>query len=54
MNGYGKLRRCTDKRKIILQFYLCIAATPTVIRRSIHRAAPTIAGPAAPPPVDSP
>ena len=31
MNGYGKLRRFTDKRKVI-EFYLRIAAALTVIR----------------------
>jgi hypothetical protein len=30
MNGYGKLRRCTDKCKIILdEFYLYLAAALT-------------------------
>jgi hypothetical protein len=38
MNGYGKLRRFTDKRKIIVEFYLYLAATPTVIRRLINQA----------------
>jgi hypothetical protein len=38
MNGYGKLRRFTDKRKIIIEFYLYLAATLTVIRRLINRA----------------
>jgi hypothetical protein len=38
MNGYGKLRRNTDKRKIIVEFYLYLAATLTVIRRLINRA----------------
>lgn len=38
MNGYGKLRRCTDKRKIIIEFYLYLAAALTVIRRLINRA----------------
>jgi len=41
MNGYGKLRRCTNKRKIIVEFYLYLAATITVIRRRlISRAHP--------------
>lgn len=31
MNGYGKLRRFTDKRKIIVEFYLYLAAALTVI-----------------------
>ena len=38
MNGYGKLRRCTDKRKVIVEFYLYLAATLTVIRRLINQA----------------
>jgi hypothetical protein len=38
MNGYGKLRRFTDKRKIIIEFYLYLAAALTVIRRLINRA----------------
>jgi hypothetical protein len=38
MNGYGKLRRCTEKRKIIAEFYLYLAAALTVIRRLINRA----------------
>jgi hypothetical protein len=38
MNGFGKLRRFTDKRKVIVEFYLYLAATLTVIRRLINRA----------------
>jgi Transposase DDE domain len=38
MNGYGKLRRCTDKRKSIVEFYCYLAAALTVIRRLINRA----------------
>ena len=38
MNGYGKLRRSTDKLKVIAEFYLYLAATLTVIRRLINRA----------------
>ena len=38
MNGFGKLRRLTDKCKIIAQFYLDLAAALTVIRRMINRA----------------
>jgi hypothetical protein len=38
LNGYGKLRRCTDKRKIVVEFYLYLAAALTVIRRLINRA----------------
>ena len=29
MNGCGKLRRFTDKRKVIVEFYLYLAAAPT-------------------------
>jgi hypothetical protein len=38
MNGYGKLRRFTDKRKTVVEFYLYLAAALTVIRRLINRA----------------
>ena len=38
LNGYGKLRRCTDRRKIVVEFYLYLAAALTVIRRLINRA----------------
>ena len=38
MNGYGKLRRFTDKRRVIVEFYLYLAAALTVIRRLINRA----------------
>jgi len=37
MNGYGKLRRFTDKRKTIVEFYLYLAAALTVTRRLINR-----------------
>jgi hypothetical protein len=38
MNGYGKLRRVTDKRKAVVEFWLTLAAALTVIRRLIGRA----------------
>lgn len=38
MNGYGKLRRCTEKRRAAVEFYLYLAATLTVIRRLINEA----------------
>ena len=41
MNGYGKLRRFTDRRKIIVEFYLNLAAALTVMRRLINRARTT-------------
>jgi len=53
MNGYGKLRRFTDRRKVIVEFYLNLAAALTVLRRLINRAAPRIGGRPAPPPADS-
>ena len=50
MNGYGTLRRFTDKRKIIVEFYLYLylAATLTVIRRLINRARSLYRWPARP------
>lgn len=38
MNGFGKLRRTTDKRRDITEFYLNLAAALTVIRRLINQA----------------
>jgi hypothetical protein len=38
LNGYGKLRRCTDKRTVIVEFYFYLAAALTVIRRLINQA----------------
>jgi hypothetical protein len=38
LNGYGKLRRCTDKRKVVVEFWLYLAAALTVIRRLINQA----------------
>lgn len=38
MNGYGKLRRCTDKNSNIVDFYLYLAAAFVVVRRLIQRA----------------
>jgi hypothetical protein len=48
MNGYGKLRRVTDKRKDIVEFYLYLAATLTVIRRLINQARSRYRWPARP------
>lgn len=46
MNGYSKLRRCTDKRQVIVEFYCYLAATLTVIRLinrvRIHYRRPTL------------
>jgi hypothetical protein len=38
MNGFGKLRRLTDKHRLIAEFYLNLAAALTVIRRLINSA----------------
>ena len=38
MNGFGKLRRFTDKRRVIVAFYLNLAAALTVLRRLIKPA----------------
>lgn len=38
MNGYGKLRRCTEKAKAVVDFYLFLAAAVVVVRQLIHRA----------------
>jgi hypothetical protein len=38
MNGYGKLRRCTEKRQAVVDFYLFLAAALVVLRQLIHRA----------------
>ena len=37
MNGYGRLRHCTDKRRVIVEFYCYLAAAFTVIRRLINQ-----------------
>jgi transposase len=38
MNGYGKLRRCTDKKGNRVDFFLYLAATLVTIRQLIQRA----------------
>jgi hypothetical protein len=38
MNGYGKLRRCTEKRQTVVDFYLFLAAALVVLRRLIQEA----------------
>ncbi len=38
MNGYGKLRRCTEKQKAVVDFYLFLAAAVVVLRRLIQEA----------------
>jgi hypothetical protein len=38
MNGYGKLRRCTEQRRVIVAFYLFLAAALIIIHRLIQEA----------------
>ena len=38
MNGFGKLRRCTEKAGRVVDFYLFLAAAFVVVRRLIQRA----------------
>ncbi len=38
MNGYGKLRRCTEKHRAVVDFYLFFAAALVVVRQLIQRA----------------
>ena len=38
MNGYGKLRRCTERCRQVVDFYLFLAAALVVLRRLIQRA----------------
>jgi transposase len=38
MNAYGKLRRCTEQRAAVVDFYLFLAAALVVIRQLIQRA----------------
>jgi transposase len=38
MNGYGKLRRCTETRQGVVDFYLFLAAALVVLRQLIQRA----------------
>ena len=48
MNVYGKIRRCTGKRRSTVEFYLHLAATLTVIRRLINEARTRYRWPARP------
>ena len=38
MNGYGKLRRCTEQLRAVVDFYLFLAAALVVLRQLIQRA----------------
>lgn len=45
MNGYGKLRRCTERTGVVVDFYLFLAATFVVARCLIQRARETFRWP---------
>ena len=38
MNGYGKLRLCTERDARVVDFYLYLAAAFVVVRRLIQQA----------------
>ena len=38
MNGFGKLRRCTERSGIVVDFYLFLAAAVVTTRRLINEA----------------
>lgn len=48
MNGYGKVRRCTDRRGVVVDFYLFLAATFVIVRLLIHQARQTFRWPTRP------
>jgi hypothetical protein len=48
MNGYGKLRHCTEKRSGIVDFYLFLPAPLVIIRRLIQCARPRYRWPSRP------
>jgi hypothetical protein len=48
MNGYGKLRRCTEKRRSVVDFYLFLAAALVVLRQLIQQARPRYRWPGRP------
>ncbi|MEV7872452.1 IS5 family transposase [Streptomyces sp. NPDC088124] len=44
MNGFGKLRRCTEKRQCAVDFYLYLSAAIVTLRMLIRRATPLYRG----------
>ncbi|EST18926.1 hypothetical protein M878_44225 [Streptomyces roseochromogenus subsp. oscitans DS 12.976] len=40
MNGFGKLRRCIEKRSCVVDFYLYLSAATITLRMLIRRATP--------------
>ena len=45
MNGFGKLRRCTERSGLVVDFYLSLAAAFVVVRRLIEEARQTFRWP---------
>jgi len=48
MNGYGRVRRCTEKRRAVAALYIYLAATLTVLRHLINEARTRCRWPARP------
>jgi hypothetical protein len=48
MNGYGKLRRCTERDARVVDLYLFLAAAFVVVRALIRRARATFRWPGRP------
>ncbi len=40
MNGFGKLRRCTEKRQRVVGFHLYLSAAIVTLRMLIRRTTP--------------
>jgi hypothetical protein len=49
-NQYGKLRWCTERRRLVVEFWLALASAVIVCGRLVRRAWTTTVGTAAPPP----
>jgi hypothetical protein len=47
-NQYGKLRWCTERRRVVVEFWLLLALALIVVGRLLRRARPPTAGKAAP------
>jgi hypothetical protein len=46
-NQYGKLRWCTERRRLVVEFWLALANAAIVCGRLVRRAWTTVAGTAA-------
>ena len=53
MNNFGKLRRCTDRDGVIVDFYLYLAAAFVTLRCLIQKARQTYRWEGRPPPAAS-